>query len=124
MELEEGLYNSIKSFVPVPHSFNQRPLVDPGNYHWHICPLHLSICMCFSPFCVIFYRKRNRFVLLMCLLIGLSVWYMLFTEPLFASPNMLFYSIDYRSSHSSGNRDFVSVPGIKKDAKAKDLTKD
>ena len=48
--------------------------------------------MFFSPDFVMEYGKRKRFVLLMCLLIGLSVWYLLLTEALcFTKYAVLFY---------------------------------
>lgn len=49
--------------------------------------------MRFSPFFVIEYGKRKRFVLLMrfLILIGLSVWYLLLTEPLFLSLTLLLF---------------------------------
>lgn len=47
--------------------------------------------MRFSPFFVIEYGKRKRFVLLMRFFIGLSVWYLLLTEPLFLSLTLLLF---------------------------------
>lgn len=51
-----------------------------------------SIYVCaLALFFVIEYGKRKRFVLLMRFFIGLSVWYLLLTEPLFLSLTLLLF---------------------------------